>query len=236
MLREVDISDISDGTFYGKDDMVKVGCHDCENCSDCCRSTGDSIILDPLDLYRLQKGIHKTFEEMIEKEIEIRMVDGMILPNIMQHDENDPDKEDGCPFLDGGGRCSIHPYRPGFCRLFPLGRYYMDGEERTFRYFLQKDECTKADAERYEVRVRDWLDIPETERYEAYIRRWHFFLKDVGNKRNMLTEKSRDQITRYILQMFYVMPYQTDQDFYLQFELRMSRTLEALKPLGIISC
>ncbi len=126
MLREVSIEDIWDGRFYSRNDAVHIGCHDCEGCSACCRNTGDSIILDPLDMYCLTIWTHKQFKDMIEKEIEIREVDGMILPNIMEHDEAHPEKPDGCPFLNSDGRCGIYQFRPGFCRLFPLGRYYVD--------------------------------------------------------------------------------------------------------------
>ena len=58
MERNVDIDKISDGKRYGANDMVKVGCDDCRGCSACCRGMGDSIVLDPMDLYRL--GIYFT--------------------------------------------------------------------------------------------------------------------------------------------------------------------------------
>ncbi|MDO5134182.1 MAG: hypothetical protein Q4D81_14555 [Eubacteriales bacterium] len=90
MLREEGIEEIYDGCFYKSGDMVPVGCDDCAGCSDCCRNTGDSIILDPWDLYMLSKGTGKTFSDMIEQEIEIRLVDGLILPNLMQHHEPEP--------------------------------------------------------------------------------------------------------------------------------------------------
>ena len=54
MERNVDIDKISDGKRYGANDMVKVGCDDCRGCSACCRGMGDSIVLDPMDLYRLE--------------------------------------------------------------------------------------------------------------------------------------------------------------------------------------
>ena len=154
----------------------------------------------------------------------------MILPNIMEHDETNLSREDGCPFLDKNGRCGIHEIRPGFCRLFPLGRYYRD-EDRSFRYFVQKGECTKGGSSM--VKVCDWIGVPEEEkeRYEAYINTWHFFLKDVSARLDMLTDRSRDQVTRYVLQLFYVMPYQAGMDFYAQFEGRMRKAREALKPL-----
>ena len=43
-------------------------------------------------------------------------------------------EKEACYFLNEEGRCSIHSFRPGICRLFPLGRFY---EEEGFRYFLQ---------------------------------------------------------------------------------------------------
>lgn len=56
MKREVDLNEISDGRLYSSGDMVKVDCHDCEGCSACCQGMGDSILLDPMDLWRLQLG------------------------------------------------------------------------------------------------------------------------------------------------------------------------------------
>lgn len=42
MDREIDLKDISDGKFYGINDMVKADCQGCEGCSACCRGMGNS--------------------------------------------------------------------------------------------------------------------------------------------------------------------------------------------------
>ena len=227
MLRDQELKDIYDGNFYTSEDMVMVGCHDCEGCSDCCRQTGDTIILDPYDMYLLTKGTGKVFTDMIEKEIEIRLVDGLILPNLMQHHEENGTPEDvsddRCPFLSAEGRCSIHAYRPGFCRLFPLGRFY---EGDGFHYILQKDECSRTN--RYPVRVRDWLEIPDLKAYEDFIRSWHSFCRKAGSASGMLTERSRDSVMRYVLQVFYVEPYRTKAEFRPQYERRMQICRKAL--------
>ena len=73
------------------------------------------------------------FEEMMDKYIELHMVDGMILPNLKMNE-----KTESCSFLNEEGRCSVHAFRPGICRLFPLGRFY---ENHDFKYFLQVHEC-----------------------------------------------------------------------------------------------
>ena len=238
MLRDQVLEDIYDGNFYSPDDMVMTGCHDCAGCSDCCRQTADTIILDPWDMYMLSQGTGKSFTDMIEKEIEIRLVDGLILPNLMQHHGAEDAKgaseedfsDDHCAFLSEEGRCLIHAWRPGLCRLFPMGRYY---EGDSFRYILQKDECSRQN--RYPVRLRDWLEIPDLEAYEDFVRDWHAFLRQAGNATERLTERSRDSVMRYILQVFFVEPYDTGRPFRAQYDLRMRicrQKLSAILPQG----
>ncbi|MDO4649722.1 MAG: YkgJ family cysteine cluster protein [Eubacteriales bacterium] len=229
MKREESLEELWDGRFYELEDLVPVGSEGCAGCADCCIHTGDSIILDPYDMCRLTRGLHKSFEEMIEKEIEIRLVDGFILPNLMVQDEENSGREDGCPFLDQEKRCSIHAFRPGVCRLFPMARYYT---EDGFRYFLQKGECTGKGTP-CEARLKEWLDTPDLQRYEAFVWTWHQFRKEVSQKLDLLTERSQEQVQRYLLQLFYVNPYPGKKDFYLLFEERMAQARKELKPLGI---
>ena len=128
MEREVSLEDISDGKLYGINDMVRADSGGCEGCSACCRGMGSSIILDPLDMFRLTVNLGMTPEQLLSGPLEVNMVDGIILPNIRM-----TGRDEACSFLNGEGRCGIHSYRPGFCRLFPLGRLY---ENRSFSYFL----------------------------------------------------------------------------------------------------
>jgi len=123
MERNVEIDKISDGKRYGANDLVKVGCDDCRGCSACCHGMGDSIVLDPMDVYRLEKKLGKTMEEiLLAGNVALRVVDGVILPHLKMTEQSDQ-----CSFLNEEGRCSIHDARPGFCRMFPLGRLYDDG-------------------------------------------------------------------------------------------------------------
>ena len=149
MKRNVSLEEISDGRLYGPNDMVKADCHGCKGCSKCCQGMGSSIIMDPFDVYRLTTGLGKSMEQLLQKEIELNVVDGVILPNLKMNG----DKE-SCAFLNEEGRCSIHAYRPGICRLFPLGRYYENG---SFKYFLQTGECTAVHSK---VKVSKWIDTP----------------------------------------------------------------------------
>ena len=75
MKREIDIKEISDGKLYDLNDMVKADCKDCEGCSACCKGMGNSIVLDPLDVFRLTKGLNCTFEALIQNQAELNVVD-----------------------------------------------------------------------------------------------------------------------------------------------------------------
>ena len=150
----MNINDITDGKLYGLNDMVKVGCHDCNGCSECCHDMGESVLLDPYDIYRLVKATGKTFDQMLDKNIELNPVDGLILPNLkMISDSMSKDKRPKCSFLNNNGRCSIHGSRPGICRLYPLGRNY---EEDKLSYFILRDSCNIKD--KTKVKVVKWLD------------------------------------------------------------------------------
>ena len=59
MRREVSLEEISDGRLYELNDMVKADCQDCAGCHDCCEGMGDSVVLDPMDVYRLCTNLGK---------------------------------------------------------------------------------------------------------------------------------------------------------------------------------
>ena len=220
MKRMVDLKQVSDGRLYSSGDMVKADCRDCEGCSACCRGMGSSILLDPMDVWRLRRDLHKDFSTLIEKEAELGMADGMILPN-MKMDV----RTNACPFRDGNGRCSIHDSRPGLCRLFPLGRYY---EENGFRYFLQIYECRKKD--RGKIKIKKWLGIPNLKAYEAYILSWHDFLEKCREGADTLDEEKRRTLALYVLRRFYELPYYADseENFYAEFAQRLTESEEKL--------
>ena len=250
MRRQVSLEEISDGKLYGKNDMVRACTGDCKGCSACCSGMGNSVILDPLDIYRLTVGLGSTFEELMADKIELNVVDGVILPNLKMSEGSET-----CAFLNGAGRCSIHAQRPGICRLFPLGRYYPpieDGGARKgigtaedaairetdaqgrrthgFRYFLQVHECPMPN--KTKVKVGKWIDTPELDRYERFVSDWHYFLEDVqrqlGQERMETADDERAKRTNLLLlKLFFVRPYEK-ADFYAQFEERLAFAKEAL--------
>lgn len=210
MKRQVSLDEISDGRLYDLNDMVKADCKNCEGCSACCHGMGNSIVLTPLDLYALTKNINCTFEQLLAEKIELNVVDGVILPNLKM-----AGREEKCAFLTVEGRCSIHPFRPGICRIFPLGRYY---EEKGFRYFLQIYECKKEN--RGKIKVHKWIDIPDLKENEKFIMEWHNLLLQLED----IVMKSNDTVIKnlnmFFLNLFYIKDYDLGRDFYEQFAER----------------
>lgn len=211
MRREVSLEEISDGKLYTANDMVRADCGDCAGCSACCRGMGTSIVLDPLDVYRLLRGLQTDFDSLLAHSLELNAVDGIVLPNMKMSGT-----AESCTYLDENGRCGIHPHRPGICRLFPLGRYYENG---SFRYFLQTKECRKENPTK--VKVKKWIDTPDVKRYEQFVNEWHDFLIEMQRRMESADEQTARQICLFLLQNFYRRPYDTDKEFYPQFEERM---------------
>ena len=219
MKRNVRMEDISDGKLYTANDLVKADCGDCEGCSACCRGMGSSIVLDPLDIYRLTTGLGVRFEQLLSDKIELNVVDGIILPNLKMGGE-----KECCAFLNEEGRCSIHGIRPGICRLFPLGRFYEDGG---FKYFLQIHECKKEN--RTKVKVKKWIDTPDLKKYESFISEWHYFLLELQGKLLKIEEEKVKTINMFLLQSFFLEPYKVEEDFYGQFDHRMKKVKQYLQ-------
>ena len=215
MKRDIDIKDISDGKLYTANDMVKTDCHDCIGCSDCCRGMGSSILLDPMDIWRLTSNLKTDFNSLLEKYVELGMVDGLILPNLKLAGD-----QESCSFLNPEGRCSIHTFRPGICRLFPLGRIY---EESGFKYFLQVHECPKTD--KTKIKVKKWLGISDIKSYEKYILDWHEFVNRCEDALEQLEDEQRKILTLYILKTFYQTTY-SETDFYTDFYQRLDKAKE----------
>ncbi len=221
MKRQVSIEEISDGRLYDKNDMVRAGCGGCKGCSACCRGMGGSVILDPLDVFRLTAGLGVSCEALLADRMELGVVDGVILPNLRMQGSGEQ-----CAFLNGEGRCSVHALRPGICRLFPLGRYYPDDGSRGFRYFLQVHECPLPN--KTKVRVSKWVDTPDLQQYEKFVNDWHYFLEDVQERLERETEENVKNINLLLLRLFYLRPYDGTEAFYPQFALRLEQAKEIL--------
>lgn len=199
--------------LYSSNDMAKLGCNECSGCSECCHGMGQSIVLDPYDIFQLQNVTGENFAQLMQDKIELHVEDGLILPSLKMQSDSD-----ACGFLNQDGRCSIHEHRPGLCRLFPLGRSY---NEKGMQYFLLEDACRIQN--RTKVKIKKWLAVDSLSKYEKFLVVWHDLRKGIQEE---IVERQSDayaqEINVKMLQIFYQKPYDTKCDFYVQFEERVA--------------
>lgn len=169
MLRQIDEKLIRPEVLMNSSDMAKLGCNNCEGCSECCKERAEAITLDAYDIALLKSNLNFSFEGLIDKGyITLSMVDGAALPSLSRKKDKDE-----CIFLNEEGKCDIHPFRPGICRMFPLARIYH--EDGSFSYFIQKGECDKATG--VKIKISKWLDYKDIHAYEAAVREFHDALR-----------------------------------------------------------
>jgi len=214
MQHKVNLEEISDGTLYTRNDMVRIGCNGCNGHASCCRFAEDTITLDPYDIYQLHQGTGFSFEVLYGKQlIALSPVDGLLLPHL-----NFSYNNGACPFLHNTGRCSIHAHRPGLCRLFPLARLIDNG---TIQYLLQIHECPCETTPK--TKIKKWLELPDIERYEAYLIHWNDIL--IHTRRQLAAATGQAEltaITTEFLRTYYFTPYDTTRSFYEQWEQRVN--------------
>jgi len=158
--------------------------------------------------------MQKTLQELIGSYLELGVVDGVVLPHLKMQDV-----QEQCGFLNREGRCSIHPARPGICRIFPLGRYY---ENHTFQYFLQVGECAGKNPTK--VKVAKWIDTPNLSENQAFVQDWHELLMQVEALINDSEDDAfRKNLAMFLLNTFYFEAYDGNLDFYVQYRSRKER-------------
>lgn len=161
------LDEISDGKLYDIKDLVKADADGCDGCSACCHGVGELVELTPFDVYEMAKGSKLSFDELLRDKIVLRENNKIMVPYLNM--EGDDER---CSFLSTEGRCSIHGHRPNICRLFPLGRAYMDND---FKYFVQVDACTKPKLGK--VKVKKWIGIENYNENKKFILVWYQLLK-----------------------------------------------------------
>ncbi len=220
MKRNVNLEDISDGKLYGLNDRVEADCKGCGGCHLCCTGMGDSVRLDPYDVDRMTVALDKSMSDLVkEGKIGFSPAGRLLLPHLMM----DRGEEEACGFLSGEGRCTIHPVRPGFCRLFPLGRLY---DEMGVRYFLQVKECPHPN--RGSAKVKFCLGEKDPWSYQRFVLAWHDLLAELEHclEKGLLLLKPAQQASwlesmlAHFVEVFYGKKYQPSffSDFYARME------------------
>lgn len=112
----------------------------------------------------------------------------------------------------------------GYLPCFSIGAD-LRGEQTGL--FLQVDGCAKEN--RSKIKVSKWLDTPELKKNQQYLIDWHAFRKKIKSiLGEMSDENQKKTITMFLLNTFYINPYDAEQDFYPQFYARLDRIAQVI--------
>lgn len=196
----------------------------CRLCGGCCRYVKDSVMLEPIDVYRLTRHLREQGEPVsgIEDVLENYAHASWLEDRFPVFLLNTVGAMDVCVFLKEG-RCSIYEARPHVCRVYPFS--VAPGERgRDFRYFLCKEKSHHFRDGM--VTVKNWLS-------ENFVRETKEALKADYDalpilSRNILAmgeEEFQSQLFQFLYYRYY--NYELDKPFSPQF----LSNLEQLKKL-----
>ena len=199
------LENISDGVLYELSDVVLVETEGCMNCSDCCHGVGEMVQLTPFDVFQLSKNLNLSSDDLFIHKLELRETGKIKLPHLKMTGPTER-----CIFLNELDRCDVHAFRPNICRLFPLGRVYLNDD---FKYCLLKNVC--GDRTKSSVAIEKWIDIENYEVNKEFLLEWYRLLKALTFRLKFVRDAIElEEINMYLRHSFY----QIDgADFYKSF-------------------
>lgn len=123
----------------------------------CCQDV--TIVLGPYDILRLRQALKITTTELIQKYVTVLSADKLIPMLVLTMNEDD---EKRCNFVTPDG-CSVYPYRPWACRMFPID---VTEDGKAFRVIVDDKRCLglKEDLVRP---IREYLNEQGTPKYQV---------------------------------------------------------------------
>lgn len=191
----------------------------CLRCGDCCRGVTDSIMLEPMDIYRLGRHLRargkpiEGTEDVLCLYAHPALVDNGFPAFLLNTDA------DACVFLRDG-RCGVYEARPRVCRLYPITVAPGTGD---FRYFLCT-ERTHHFSGSGSTSVNDWLNVHFTGEDRSFLRVDFDGSAELGRLLHSMGEDTRKK-TLFPFLMFRYYDYDLDEPFLPQF----LSNLESLK-------
>ena len=142
-------------------DRFCFACHPGVPCFNrCCADL--TLALTPYDLLRLKAGLGLTSDEVLETYADILAEDASPFPRLKL--KMSAQKGRPCPFVSPSG-CTIYGFRPGACRIYPLGRGSARGGHEMF--FLVREEHCRGFEEPREWTIREWMADQGLKNYNA---------------------------------------------------------------------
>lgn len=196
----------------------------CQMCGGCCRYLKDSIMLEPMDAYRLARCLRERGEpvEGTEDVLAEYAHPAWLTDRFPMFLLNTAGSMEVCVFLKNG-RCSVYDARPRVCRMYPFS-VGPGSRGRDFRYIL----CTEKLHHFTDgmVRVKDWLSHNFSREAKAVLKADYEALPSIGQNIRAIGEEPFQRLMfQFMFYRYY--NYELDKPFQPQF----LSNLEKLKEL-----
>ena len=199
----------------------------CQGCGNCCRNVENSIMLEPLDAYRLARylrhrtGSVETIEDVYSQYTHPLMLEE-IYPVFLLNTRNE---DRSCVFLRDS-RCSVYDGRPRVCRLYP---FTVENWHRGRRFiYYQCIDRHVAHFKGGQVSVEEWMYQNFTRDAREFIEAENTALRELGK---LLLELGPEGRKHFMFQLLYYRyyNYDLDQPFQPQYEENQRLLIEALR-------
>ena len=92
---------------------------------------------------------------------------------------------------------------------------------------MQREGCAKEN--RSKVKVSKWLDTPDLKQNQQFLIDWHSFRKKMEEiLSDIAEEEQKKTILMFLLNQFYIQPYDFAKDFYPQFYERLEKITQVI--------
>lgn len=195
----------------------------CQLCGDCCRNVKDSVMLEPMDVYRLARHLRDRGEPVSGTEdVLARYAHASWLTDrfpVFLLNTGEP--LDSCVFLNDG-RCSVYEARPRVCRMYPFTA--APGERgRDFLYYLCLEKPHHfADGV---VKPKDWLVENFAREARDALKADYYALPAISRNIRAMNAEEFQQLTFQFLYYRYY-NYELDAPFLPQFLANLEKLKE----------
>lgn len=185
----------------------------CNLCGRCCENVKDSIMLEPMDAFRLARFFHgRSGYSQIQgvEDVYRWFAHPSTLEDIFPiYLLNTHGKNDACVFLEKG-RCTVYEARSRVCRLYPFAAFPgARGKAFDFR------QCLDAHAGHFSggrVTVQDWMYQNFTKDDRAFVTEMSTAITQLSRLLKSLSPSGRRQRAFQVLYYYYFY-YNLDQPF-----------------------
>lgn len=226
-----------------KDTKFKFICDGCrDGSSQCCCNRDQRIIINPYDIYKLQKGLNKTSKEILDKYVDISSGHQSGYPMMLLGIKKLYTGEEVCPFIrrktdeNGMSRryCSVHDFKPGVCSIFPLGRVNPAKGKGEMVYILQEVNCGLNPKENDpEITISDW--VPDLENADKAFNKYYRILEETSKIVKFNIFKKSNKVPQELKDKFYkefthiLCDFDNEKDFFEQFNENQVKVIEYTK-------